>query len=512
MNADILFIVPAFSPSFKEESIGTLMLTKILKLNGYNAQILRYWEVTTKFNDYNNFSVKLVNRILNINPKIVSFYCRCSEYHICIDVSSKLKEWNKKVKIVYGGPQAELVAKESMEIFNFIDYICCSEGETTIVPLLKLIIDHSISEKDIKGLTYRDSNNKIMQNELPSLLDDSYQNENYYYDLVPAVVYKNSHIIPVDVGRGCPFSCTFCSTKTFWKRHFRLRDIDNTINEIEYVINTYGIKRFDLKHDLFTASRTRIIEFCDRIKERKLDIEWYCDSRIDTIDEKLIDIMLSAGVKSFFFGIESGSPRIQKRIKKELKLDRCETIIKYCLTKKIKVMASFIYGFPEETEEDLRMTLSLMNRLKLLGCNIQVNVCSIQNGTELYEDYKKFLFPSTDMLDKNLYFGYSELESLINNTPSVFVNFYDYPNPLRAEFKYLSIFINIFYANLDLTKRCLDIESDIILMYRLFCRFFISELRQHTLEILNLSLEKRHRLYLQKQEVFYSSLVRGYFR
>ena len=75
------------------------------------------------------------------HSKIVSFYCRCEEYHICIDLASRIKELSPSTKIVFGGPQAELVAKETIRRFESVDYVCCSEGENTITPLLNWIIN-----------------------------------------------------------------------------------------------------------------------------------------------------------------------------------------------------------------------------------------------------------------------------------------------------------------------------------------------------------------------------------
>lgn len=91
---DILFVVPSFSPQLKEESMGTLILAKIAMASNYNVHILRYWEVCEDFSDYFHFKEKMIKRILLLNPKIVSFYSRCTDYHICVDISNELKSKN----------------------------------------------------------------------------------------------------------------------------------------------------------------------------------------------------------------------------------------------------------------------------------------------------------------------------------------------------------------------------------------------------------------------------------
>ena len=130
---DITFVVPAFKPKMKEESLGTLILAKKLLLNGYNVDIVRYWNAKNSPRlDYDSFRNEFVSFIVNKAPKIVSFYCRCEEYHICLDLANRIKKLSPTIKIIFGGPQAELVAKETIRTFNFVDYICCSEGENTI--------------------------------------------------------------------------------------------------------------------------------------------------------------------------------------------------------------------------------------------------------------------------------------------------------------------------------------------------------------------------------------------
>ncbi len=183
MNADIVFIVPAVKPRIKDESIGTLILAKKAILAGFKVAIVRYWD--SKYSpktDYSKFKKDLIQIIFSYNPKIVSFYCRCEEYHICIDLSKTIKEEKNQIVISYGGPQAELVADETLIRFPFIDYICCSEGENTIIPFLMFLLnnDGTISVSSIEGLVYRNDYGLIIHNKLPALLDDNYC-RNYYY-------------------------------------------------------------------------------------------------------------------------------------------------------------------------------------------------------------------------------------------------------------------------------------------------------------------------------------------
>ena len=474
-STDILFVVPAFTPKIKEESLGTLILAKKAELSDFKVKILRYWDISlSPKENYDGFKKELIQRIVSENPRIVSFYCRCEEYHICLDLSSALKDANPGIIIIFGGPQAELVAKSTMQSFPHIDYICCSEGENTIVPLLNMILKSAGSPKDVSGLVYRDVDNTIVQNQLPDFLPDNYIRSYRYYDLIPKEIIYDSACMPIDVGRGCPFSCTYCSTKTFWKRKFRLRNLDDIVDEIEYVNQTYGIKKFDFMHDLFTVNKKRLLQFCDKLSYKGLNVNWGCDSRIDTIDEEMIDRMVECGLTDIFFGIETGSDRMQNVIDKHLNLRRCYDVVKYCIDKGIQVTTSFIYGFPEETEEDLSKTLQMAVEFQNLGCNVLTNLCHIMNGTELFVRFHDTLEINRNTAYNRCIVGFEDLYDMIAANRQMFANFCDFPTPLRDEMKYIDAFrYTLHYAFVHM-RECTEILREhqyaSLAMYRNFCK------------------------------------------
>lgn len=138
------------------------------------------------------------------------------------------------------------VAKEKY-YYSFLEFLLRNDG--------------SLFPESVDGLTYRNANGVICQNKFPDFLPDNYKRPYYYYDQIPSNVISNAKRMQIDVGRGCPFSCTYCSTKTFWKRKFRLRNLQDIVDEIQYVNNHFDINTFDFMHDLFTANKRRVLEF-----------------------------------------------------------------------------------------------------------------------------------------------------------------------------------------------------------------------------------------------------------
>lgn len=477
MKTDILFVVPSTKPNLKDESIGTLILAKKAIMAGFSAKIVRFWEASQNLSNYTLFCKDMVYYIMGEHPLILSFYCRCSDYHICLDLSRRIKEIDSSIKIVFGGPQAELVARETLEYFPFVDYVCCSEGENTIVPLLDNIITkkNNIDYSKVLGLTYRNNDNQIEQNDFPELLPNNYIRGFSYYDLIPQQVIENNKGTNIDVGRGCPFNCSFCSTKTFWRKKYRLRNIEDIVKEIQELWDNYRIRNYSFDHDLFTVNHVKIKEFCRLIKDKGLDIEWYCSSRIDTITEELIDVMKDAGCYKILYGIETGSPRMQKIINKNLELDKCESVIKYTLAKGLKVVASFIYGFPEDSEEDFEYTFELMQKLQSLGAKTIAWRCGILNGTEMYERYKNNLTIEGGNAFNSSFWGFDELFPMIKKHKDVFPHFYEFQNNLRSELVYLEIFRSIwnYYDSNTYNRMCsyfINCKYPLLEMYRSFVK------------------------------------------
>lgn len=440
---DITFVTPSYSAYASQESIGTLILAKKVRMAGYTSNIVRFWEAITSTNDYSKFRAKIIDLILRDNPRIASFYCRGEEYHIILDIACNIKLINPTITILLGGPHAELTALHTMKHYNYIDYISCGEGENTIIPILNCLLGgiKECNKNLIPGLVFRNNQGQVIKNQNPELLPDGYSREFNYYDLIPANILLNSKFVTLDVGRGCPFSCFFCSTKTFWKQKYRLRNIYNILEEIDYVKRHYGDKVYSFSHDLFTANNTRIIAFCDSIDSLGYPIRWTCSSRIDCINKELIDRMVASGLVSIYYGIETGSQSMQKKINKNLDIKVCTEIIAYSIKRGLSVTTSFIYGFPEETKADLNQTLVLMHLCTEMGADVQIHRLQFEPGTKIFEKYRNRL--RFDIKSAYMIFGIKHLEDIIKTDRNAFSSFWDFSSNIREEMKLLGIFHSI---------------------------------------------------------------------
>ena len=438
----IVFVTPNFGGFAREEPVGTLLLATILRQAGLEADILQFHHFGDVA-DFDNFIDRGIQLILSKEPKIVSFYTRCDTYHITLRIAQRLKERSKELYIVFGGPQADLSCEYSLREIPYIDFICCGEGETTVVPFFTSLLNGQ-PDLTVRGLAYR-SGGEIVRNPRPDLIAD--------LDTLPVIDYslldfcnegynmEEMTLFPVDVGRGCPFGCTYCSTKTFWGRKYRLKSPERIIQEIKEIHGRFGFTNFNFEHDMFTLNREKIITICGMLKELDFPIKWRCSARIDCLDEELVDIMVDAGLISLFMGIETGSPRMQKLVRKNLKLEGVPEKLRYICSKNIKVTASFIYGFPNETEEDLAQTIQLMTELsKLPNILVHPHLCAFFAGTELTDQYFTGNDKTSKVSDVTGEIAVEECKDIIYAHPVLFPHFFEYKTPFREKVQYYPVF------------------------------------------------------------------------
>lgn len=435
---DVLFITPNDRSALEYESVGTLQLATILKNNGIRCRVVPFWSIGSldRFTEFLDRTITLVGEE---QPKIVSFYTRCDTYHIVLRMAQYIKRAYPHIYIVCGGPQSDLTAEDTMRQIPWIDFVCCGEGETTVYPFFSSLLQGT-PDLSIAGLVYRCADT-VRKNPRPEYIAD--------LDSLDAIDYsltdfgdQNDDPFPIDVGRGCPFACTFCSTKTFWGRKYRLKSPKRIVEEIQSIHDTFGKTQFKLSHDMFTMNRNKVMETCELIQKLDFAVEWGCSARTDCIDKELLDVMADAGMKSIFFGIETGSPRMQQLINKKLKLDSAIELMEHLENRGVEYVASFIFGFPEETEEDLSQTIALIAKiLALKKSRVQTHLCTFMGGTELSQVYKSHMTPIETYSNITGSFAIKECKDLIEAHPELFQHMLEYKTELRSKLRYFPEFI-----------------------------------------------------------------------
>ncbi len=441
---EVVFITPTDSKNVLKESVGPLLLATILRSRGIESHILSF----SGFGDPNDFPAFLaegIRRICEKKPKIVSFYTRSDCYHIMLKMAQAVKA-QLGCPVVFGGPQADIIARQTLEQIPYVDYICCGEGETTVYPFFSSLL-RGEPDLSVPGLVYR-REGEIVMNPRPALVEDLDTIPLLDYSIFPEDALIDPKLaFPIDVGRGCPFGCTYCSTKTFWGRKYRLKSPARIAQELQYYHDRFGVRHFVFQHDMFTMNKKLVMETCRLIKELPFKATWNCSARLDCIDRELIDIMVDAGLYHIYLGIETGSPRMQKLINKNLSLEGITEGLEYLISKNIQVTTSFIYGFPEETEEDVSQTFALVTELiRMRKVRVQMHRCAFLPGTALFEQYKDQLSPTTSYSDMTGAVGVSECADLFQAHPELFLYFNEYTTELRTKLQHFPVFLDVMLA------------------------------------------------------------------
>lgn len=442
--ADILFINSTDALSLDREVNGTMILATKLRQAGYSAKILRFCQAKSNGKDYERFIEEMLEQIFAHCPKCVSFYTLWPYYHAMLRLAKEIKQRRPDIITVMGGPQATATAEATMRAMDWVDYVCTGEGENTVVPFFEILLGVSGADlSTILGLYYR-KNGEVVHNDLSVPLTEldslPYWDEGLYLEDYPdpgKLLENPTDKMPIDVGRGCPFRCTFCGTSRFMQRTYRLKSPERILSEIRYYHDHFGIKNFMFSHDAFTVNMKLVDKVCDGLIESGLNIKWQCTTRVNCVTEELLLKMQRAGMTGIQMGVETGSERMQKVIKKNLDLSRILPIARFCKEHKIGLNFFFIHGFPDETEQDLNDTLNLIFDLEDIGlAHNSLSYCMFTPGTEMTKQYFDQLEfdPTLDVYFRGD-MGWEAEKAMIQENKEIFPCFYHLNTPLRNEFR-----------------------------------------------------------------------------
>lgn len=280
-----------------------------------------------------------------------------------VKVSKTVKEFD--LPVVWGGHVPGLIPELVLKT-GFVDYVSTREGEFTIEALLEVLAGKG-SIAEVEGLAYLDNGvfyeNAARENidlkDLP-ILDYSFVDpEKYFWRSM-----EYERMLHIYSSKGCIGKCTYCYSPGYCKEVWRPRPISYFIEELKYLKEKHEIDGFYFADDLFAPNVKRVDEVCDALIDSGLNLAWSTDMRTDICTRPMLEKMHKAGCRALFFGVESGSPIRQKAIKKKLNVDKARETIELCKEIGIWATASYVIGFPDEKEEELRLTLALIKKIK----------------------------------------------------------------------------------------------------------------------------------------------------
>lgn len=365
-------------------NLGLGYIATSLRKNGFEVEI---WDGVKK----DMTKKRLEERLKMLDYDVAGFQVYTRSIKEVQEGLEIVKSINPKIITVVGGPHPSGDPEGSLKYLK-TDYAFRGEAEIGLIQLLKNLNDEGeYKYEDISNLIWR-KNGKVMCNPLQPIQDldslgmpswDLINPNDYPY--APIGAFSKKHpLTSISTTRGCPYSCTFCANNTIMGRKVRGRSKESVLEEMELLYDKYGTREFQIIDDNFTFKKELVVGVCKEIIEREWDISLSFPNgvRLATLDEEILKLLEKAGCYSLGLGIESGSPKTLKDMKKAQTLDEIrEKVNLIHRVTKIRTTGFFIIGYPTEDREDILQTIHLSKELPINRA--QFTICLPVPGSEM---------------------------------------------------------------------------------------------------------------------------------
>lgn len=315
-----------------------------------------------------------VSLLLDSRPDVVGLSCFTFQRHETLELAASIRKASAAPFIVVGGPHAAPLGREILQRVPAVDAVATGEGERTIVDLVERLRKGE-DPRGTPGLATRGDDGPPA-----SLLEnlDVLSTEITFPVLGVSVPYQMRHLM---ASRGCSANCTFCRAPAAWGRHVRRRSVASLLAQVADLRKRHDAAYLSFRDDTFTADREWVREFCRGLIERDSDVLWDCQTRATAIDAETADLMRLAGCVQVQIGLESGSDRVLRALRKPFTVSRARQAVDACRAAGLCASLYLIYGVPGETEDDIEETEAFVRQSR--PSSLSVARLSCYPGTAL---------------------------------------------------------------------------------------------------------------------------------
>ena len=414
--------------------ISLAYLAGSLKNKGYTVKIIdsigeaidQYYPFIRDDLYVNGLTIDEIIRAIPQNTEYIGVSLPFSaEWPLSKKICNEVKRKFPNAILFCGGEHVTALPQFCMNQCKAIDYCVLGEGEETLIELINALETNYRKVIDVPGLVYRNNQGELIytkKRKRISYLDDLPLPA---WDLVPLDNYlsggysfgvNRGRTMPILATRGCPYHCTFCSNSEMWHSRWLARSPIKVIEEMEEYIKKYSIGNFDFYDLTAIIQEDWIIEFCNLLIERELNITWQLPSgtRSESLNSEVTAILYKSGCRNMSYAPESGSSKILKRIRKKITLDSMIESMKASISNHINIKANVIIGFPDEKFKNIIETYIFIIRMAMFGVHdLSVWIFSAYPGTEIFNDLlEKNIIPEfTDDYFLSL-LSYSDLQNV----------------------------------------------------------------------------------------------------
>jgi len=392
----LLFIVPPLSAkerygklasgSTDMPMLGFLTLSSIAKGLGYEVSLL---DCPTL--NYDNGDI--LSHINKYKPQIVLVTSTTVAISNAGRMLEIIKQNYPEILTVLGGVHITCLPVQTMRNLRAIDIGVIGEGEDTLPELLEAVKSQEALDL-IKGIIFRRNTETVTTAPRPFFRNlDSLPYPSW--EMLPSLIsnyspsphtIKRLPSVSLVTSRGCPGQCKFCYNYAGNKiRGFSAKYV---IEQIKYLISTYGIKEIFFMDDNFLVLRKRLREICEQIITDKIDLTWSCVGRVDGINPEILELMHRAGCWQIGYGIESGSNEILGILKKQVTIEQIDNALSMTRKAGIQSKGFFMIGNPGESLETMEQTVRFLKRANLDA--LHTTFYTPFPGSPFYEEIEKW--------------------------------------------------------------------------------------------------------------------------
>jgi len=389
---DVMLIYPYFDTNMPQamlfHPLGIAQLTAVLRVVGVAVSV-----VDCTFRQ----RADVLAEIEAAQPNIVGISIMVSMSDNARDLARAIRERMPETLLVCGGPLPTL---RSQQFSREFDLVFRGEAAQVFPIFCRAYLEAGISVHGLPGFLQRaeaypgiyyqpldsgatiqsapQSSDETLLNQLPLPDRHDYDHARYQQFWHAREGYSLAGIMTT---YGCPYHCNFCS-KPIYGNWFRRRKMDRIMAEIRD-IKTWGYTGLWIADDCFTLDIEHLRTFCQRLIVEKLDMRWWCLSRVDKVTAQVVDLMQAAGCQKVFFGLESGSNAVLKLMNKQITIEMAEQTLALFAQSSIRAAGFFMVGYPGETYETIETTFQWALTLPL--DDISFTVPYPLPGTRLFE-------------------------------------------------------------------------------------------------------------------------------
>jgi radical SAM superfamily enzyme YgiQ (UPF0313 family) len=338
--------------------LGLLSIATVLKNAGHEVIVL----------DGTMLSFgEMMLKIESFRPEIVGITAMTIMWQKAKTLSLQLKKRWPSLNIIVGGVHTSIIREKALSEMPDIDAIAWGEGEFSMLEYVQNYAELE-SARPIDGIAFRARDSIVVGEDrepiknldtLP-IPDRSFIPVQKYIGAFEQ--YRRLPVTNMVTMRGCPFKCIFCLPDLLGSG-VRYRSAEKVVEEIKYLINTFGIRDIAFWDDTFTLNRNRVFSLCEQIIEERLPFIWSAQGRADCVTADMLEMMAKAGCWKIFYGVESLVQKNLDTLKKGETVEQIFKAVKLTQESGIEVEASFIFGIPGETYQEGLETIKLSKKL-----------------------------------------------------------------------------------------------------------------------------------------------------